>query len=187
LRKPLERQQEESGQVTSVVRYEPGSELKAHHHPSGEEIFVLEGEFSDDYGRYPAGTYIRNPAGSSHRLFSENGCTIFVKLNQFADGDSERVVVDTNKTQWLPGQGGLKVMPLHQFAGQNTALVKWPAGERFQPHRHMGGEEIFVLLGTFKDEHGSYPKGSWLRSPHTSQHFPFTDEETVILVKVGHM
>ena len=28
----------ESGQVTSVVRYEPGSSFPAHDHPEGEEI-----------------------------------------------------------------------------------------------------------------------------------------------------
>ena len=160
LRKLLEREKPESGQVTSVVKYEPNSKFQPHSHPYGEEIFVLEGEFADEKGRYPAGTYIRNPPGSSHSPFSETGCVIFVKLNQFAEGDSERVVIDTNSTDWLQGQGGLQVMPLHQHAGQNTALVKWPAGERFQPHRHLGGEEIFVLSGTFKDEHGSYPKGT---------------------------
>src|SRR6267143_499133 len=33
----------ESGQVTSVVRYEPRSRFPAHDHPQGEEILVLEG------------------------------------------------------------------------------------------------------------------------------------------------
>jgi len=78
-------------------------------------------------------------------------------------------------------------MPLHQFETQHTALVKWPAGERFKPHRHFGGEEILVLSGEFKDEHDSYPALTWLRSPHLSEHYPFVDEETVILVKVGHL
>jgi anti-sigma factor ChrR (cupin superfamily) len=33
----------ESGQVTSVVRYEPHSKFPAHDHPDGEEILVLVG------------------------------------------------------------------------------------------------------------------------------------------------
>ena len=37
------------------------------------------------------------------------------------------------------------------------------------------------------DEHGEYPAGSWLRSPHMSKHFPRVEEETLILVKVGHL
>jgi len=43
----------ESGQVTSVVRYEPRSRFPAHDHPQGEEILVLEGVFSDEHGNWP--------------------------------------------------------------------------------------------------------------------------------------
>lgn len=68
-----------------------------------------------------------------------------------------------------------------------TALVKWPKDERFIPHKHWGGEEIFVLEGVFMDEYGNYPKGSWMRSPHLSEHFPFVKEETIIFVKTGHL
>lgn len=186
-RKPLEREAEESGHVTSIVEYAPGARFSAHEHPLGEEIFVLSGVFSDESGDYPAGTYIRNPPGSQHAPFSEQGCVIFVKLNQFHEHDTDRVVVDTNQQSWLPGQGNLQVMPLHDFQGQHTALVHWPAGEQFVPHRHWGGEEILVLTGCFQDEHGAYPAGTWLRSPHLSQHHPFVAEETVILVKVGHL
>ena len=78
-------------------------------------------------------------------------------------------------------------MPLHIFNSSETALVKWPKGEKFLPHSHFGGEEIFVLSGVFKDEHGEYPEGTWLRSPHLSQHHPWVDEETIIFVKTGHL
>lgn len=186
-RKPLARENKESGHATSIVRYEPGSHFAAHTHPNGEEILVLEGVFSDETGDYPVGSYLRNPPGSSHAPFSEEGCVILVKLEQFAQGDDQEVKIDTRRTSWLPGQGNLQVMPLHSFEGEHTALVKWPAGERFQPHKHFGGEEILVLSGIFRDEHGTYPALSWLRSPHMSQHFPFTNEETVIWVKTGHL
>ncbi len=186
-RKPFAREGRESGHATSVVRYAPGSSFKAHDHPLGEEILVLEGVFSDENGDYPAGSYIRNPPGSSHAPFSKEGCVIFVKLQQFDEKDTKEVRINTASTAWLPGQGGLKVMPLHQFQTSSTALVKWPAGERFLPHRHYGGEEILVLSGEFIDEHGRYPKGTWIRSPHLSEHFPFVEQETIILVKVGHL
>ena len=55
------------------------------------------------------------------------------------------------------------------------------------PHTHFGGEEIFVLEGTFIDEKGEYPTGTWIRSPHLSSHNPFVKEGCTILVKVGHM
>lgn len=186
-RKPLAREGRESGLATSIVKYAAGASFDKHSHPLGEEIFVLEGVFSDENGDYNTGSYLRNPPGSSHEPFSKDGCTIFVKLHQFNPQDLEEVRINTVNQNWLPGQGGLQVMPLHQFQGQNTALVKWPAGERFQPHRHYGGEEILVLSGEFIDENGRYPKGTWIRSPHLSEHFPYVEQETVILVKVGHL
>jgi len=72
-RKKLERESAESGRATSIVRYAPNSKFSAHQHPAGEEIFVLEGVFSDESGDYPAGTYIRNPPGSEHAPFSREG------------------------------------------------------------------------------------------------------------------
>ena len=186
-RKPLERQDKESGHTTSVVKYDAGSAFSSHKHPLGEEIFVLEGVFSDEHGDNPAGTYIRNPPNSSHAPFSKEGCVLLVKLNQFSPNDGERVRIDTNTTPWLAGQGNLQVMPLHQFEHEHVALVKWPQNEVFKPHQHFGGEEIFVLQGTFEDEQGHYPKGTWLRNPHLSSHHPWVSEPTIILVKTGHL
>lgn len=186
-RKPLARAEAETGHATSIVRYAPGATFASHLHPYGEEILVLDGVFSDEHGDYPAGTYIRNPHNSSHAPFSEQGCTILVKLHQFDVEDQTTVRIDTTSAEWLPGQGNLTVMPLHSYGTEHVALVKWPAGERFVPHRHAGGEEILVLSGTFVDEHGSYPAGTWLRSPHMSEHFPYVEEETVIWVKTGHL
>lgn len=186
-RKPLAREEAERGHATSVVRYAAGARFPTHHHPLGEEILVLDGVFSDEHGDYGAGTYLRNPPGSAHAPFSEQGCTLLVKLHQMDPQDTTVVRVDTRNGAWRPGIGGLQVMPLHQHIHEQVALVKWPPGEQFQPHRHFGGEEIFVLSGTFKDEHGRYPSGTWIRSPHLSQHHPFVDEETVIWVKTGHL
>jgi anti-sigma factor ChrR (cupin superfamily) len=55
----------ESGQVTSIVRYQPGSEFPSHAHPQGEEILVLEGVFSDEHGDWPAGTTCSTPRASN--------------------------------------------------------------------------------------------------------------------------
>ena len=186
-RKPLAREDRESGHATSVVRYLPGSSFRRHEHPFGEEILVLDGVFSDETGDYGVGNYFRNPPGSAHTPFSQQGCVLFVKLCQFEPHDLQHICIDTHNAEWLPGQGGLEVMPLHQHIHEYTALVKWPKGERFKAHSHFGGEEIFVLSGTFCDEHGQYPAGSWLRSPHMSTHNPFVEETTVIWVKTGHL
>ena len=81
----------ESGQVTSVVRYEPRSTFHAHDHPEGEEILVLEGVFSDEHGDWPAGTYLLNPEGFRHAPFSREGCTLLVKLRQFPGRERRHV------------------------------------------------------------------------------------------------
>jgi anti-sigma factor ChrR (cupin superfamily) len=186
-RKPLAREGAERGHATSIVRYGSGASFPRHGHPLGEEILVLEGTFSDEHGDFGAGTYFRNPPGSSHAPFSKDGCILLVKLHQFLPHDLAQVCIDTRRACWLAGDGNLKVMPLHEFAGEHVALVKWPAGEKSQPHRHLGGEEIFVLSGEFRDEHGTYPRGTWLRSPHMSEHSPFVEQETVVWVKTGHL
>jgi len=149
---------------------------------------VLEGTFSDERGNYPAGSYLRNPVGSSHAPFSEAGCTLLVKLQQMHPSDQQRLVIDTNSSPWLPGLvKGLEVMPLHGFGSEHVALVRWAPGTRFQPHGHPGGEEILVLAGVFQDEHGTYPAGSWLRNPPGSVHRPWSEAGCTIWVKTGHL
>lgn len=187
LRKPLAREEAERGHATSLVKFEAGARFSEHDHPLGEEILVLSGTFSDQSGDYQAGTYFRNPEGFKHAPFSKEGCVLFVKLHQFRHGDDEHVVTDTKQTPWSSGLGGLSVMPLHNYQGESTALVKWPKGEKFQLHRHFGGEEVFVIKGELIDEHGRYPQGTWIRSPDLSEHCPYVDQETIILVKVGHL
>jgi anti-sigma factor ChrR (cupin superfamily) len=179
----------EVARATSMVRYAPGSRFDRHVHGGGEEFLVLEGTFSDEHGDYPAGTYVRNPPGSAHTPYSEQGCTLFVKLWQFSAGDTLPVRIDTRSASWHPGLvPGLTVQPLHEFDGISTALVHWAPHTRFSSHSHPGGEEILVLEGLFRDEHGEYPAGTWLRSPRWSRHTPRTGEEgALIYVKVGHL
>jgi len=112
---------------------------------------------------------------------------ILVKLHQFQADDCQRVCINTNTASWLAGNGNLQVLPLHNFNGESVALVRWPAGERFQSHVHPGGEEIYVISGELIDEQGRYPAGTWLRNPHMSRHHPFVEQDTLIWVKVGHL
>lgn len=183
----LERQGDEVAKATSIVRYQPGSKFQMHTHELGEEIFVLDGIFSDETGHYSAGTYIMNPPGSAHAPFSEFGCALFVKLRHLGLDQVEREVIDTKKAAWLQGMvPGLSVMPLMQ-QGSGSILVRWAPQTCFNPHRHYGGEEILVVDGVFEDEHGRYPAGTWIKSPHTSLHKLFSQEGCTILVKTGHL
>ena len=186
-RRMLERIGDESARATSIVRYQPGAHFAQHTHDLGEEILVLEGAFSDEYGDYPAGTYLMNPPGSAHTPRSESGCLLFVKLRHLGDEQTAREIVDTNTEPWLQGLvPGLQVMPLMR-QGTGSTLVRWAPQTYFNPHRHYGGEEIFVVKGVFEDEHGVYPQGSWIRSPHLSLHKPFSREGCTIFVKTGHL
>ena len=166
---------------TSFIKLNEGSVLNQEQKINSVEIFVLEGTYINEYGEYPQGTYLRLPEENEVLVKSDKACVIFRKTNFFTD--KQKIIIDTNTTLWLQGQGNLEVMPLYE----QTALVKWPKGERFIPHKHWGGEEIIVLKGVFMDEYGEYPKGSWIRSPHLSEHFPYVNEETIIFVKTGHM
>jgi len=187
LRRMLERQGGEVAKATSIVKYLPGSKFESHHHELGEEILVLEGTFSDESGHYDEGHFIMNPPGSVHSPFSESGCTLFVKLRHLGPEQTSREVIDTKNASWYQGMvPGLNVMPLMQ-QGTGSTLVKWAPQTYFNPHRHFGGEEIYVVEGVFEDEHGRYPAGSWIRSPHMSMHKPFSQEGCTIFVKTGHL
>ena len=186
-RRMLDRSGGEVARATSIVRYAAASRFERHVHGGGEEILVLEGVFSDERGDHPAGTYLRNPPGTSHAPFSRDGCSLFVKLWQFAADDLAPVRIDTSSAVWHPGLvPGLAVLPLHEHDGVSTALVRWAPHTRFNPHTHPGGEEILVLEGVFRDEAGDYPVGTWLRNPRGSRHTPSTGAEgALIYVKVG--
>lgn len=187
-RRLLERDGGEVARATSIVRYDPGARFDAHVHELGEEILVLDGTLSDESGDHGPGTYLKNPPGSRHAPHSRDGCLLFVKLRHLEPEDTSHCVVDTRNATWFQGMvPGLTVLPLSEFGTQHTAMVRWAPGTFFNPHRHFGGEEIFVVEGVFSDEHGSYPQGSWIRSPHLSQHQPFSREGCLILVKTGHL
>ena len=176
----------ESGQVTSVVRYEPRSTFPTHDHPDGEEILVLEGIFSDEHGDWPAGTFLLNPEGFRHAPFSKPGCLLFVKLRQFPGRERHHVVVDTRKLSWQSSSiPGSSEKHLYQQAGFSDQVLL----EQWSPQADRGitsyaqGAEMFVLEGEFADEAGSYSAGCWLRFPAGSQHRPRTVQGCTLYIK----
>ncbi len=180
----------EFSRVTSVVRYDSGSSFPAHDHPEGEEILVLDGVFSDEHGDYPAGTYLLNPKGFRHAPFSREGCTIFVKLCQFAGDGREHIAIDTSEAEWRPARiDGVTMMPLYEHPDypEKIALYRFAPGASVPLHDHPGGEEVFVIDGAIEDEHGRCPAGTWLRMPPGSSHAPFSKEGCTLYVKMGHL
>jgi anti-sigma factor ChrR (cupin superfamily) len=186
----LDRVGGEVARATSIVRYAANSRFPAHEHGGGEEILVLDGEFGDEHGRYPAGYYLRNPIGTRHSpRIGNDGATIFVKLHQFAEDDLAQLALDSGKGGWLPGRvAGVEILPLHRHRAENVFLLRWAPDTAYPEHEHTGGEEIFVLEGAFHDADGHYPRGSWVRYPDGSRHAPYTlGEGALLYVKEGHL
>src|SRR5699024_3343672 len=149
----LDRAGGEVARATSIVRYAAGSGYSAHTHNGGEEILVLDGVFADEHGTYPTGTYLRNTPGTSHQPFTLEGCTLLVNLWQFVEGDHRQLAYNTQHGYWQPGLvEGLPVLPLHEYKGINSALVRWDANTQFKQHSYTGGEEILVLESLLSDE-----------------------------------
>lgn len=186
----LDRIGDEVARATSLVRYAPNSRFSEHTHGGGEEFLVLEGEFADEHRSYPAGSYVRNPIGTAHTpKVGAQGCLILVKLYQFEVDDRAPVVVDTHNGAWASHEiPGIEILRLHEFGGEQVAMIRWAPNTRFTEHTHWGGEEIYVVDGCFHDELGEYPAGTWVRSPDRSRHEPYTrDEAALVWVKSGHL
>ena len=178
----------ESGQVTSVVRYEPDSSFPAHDHPEGEEILVLDGVFSDEHGDWPAGTYLLNPEGFRHAPYSTPGCTLFVKLRQFPGRAREHVCIDTESLGWERGEAeGIEIAPLYGQDGfaDSMRLERWAAGIAQARRVYDAGAELYVLEGGFTDADGSYGEGCWLRFPPGYSHAPETESGCRLYLKLG--
>jgi anti-sigma factor ChrR (cupin superfamily) len=180
-RRMLERIGSEVALATSIVRYAPGSRFPGHVHELGEEFLVLQGIFSDEHGHYPAGTYVRNPPGSSHHPFSDQGCVIFVKLRQMRPAQDRRVVHRGSS---------LAECPLYADAHETVHLERLAPGCTI-PARHVaGGEEILVVQGSAgiaDDKHQGLEPWSWLRSPGGGQPQVHSAAGALLWIKRGHL
>lgn len=178
----------ESGQVTSVVRYDPSSSFPGHDHPGGEEILVLDGVFSDQQGDWPAGTFLLNPEGFHHAPFSRDGCVLLVKLRQYPGRDRLQVATNTDSLAWRQTTvHGVRSKPLYAQRGYTDTmeLQKWEAAADPGVVVYSGGAEVFVISGSFSDESGHYTRGCWLRFPCGAKHHPHTIDGCTLYVKQG--
>lgn len=87
----------------------------------------------------------------------------------------------------LPGVDRRMLDRVGDEVARATTIVRYAPKSYFSPHTHTGGEEFFVLEGTFSDEHGDYPQGSYVRNPVGSAHKPHSEEGCSILVKLQQM
>jgi anti-sigma factor ChrR (cupin superfamily) len=75
--KPLY-QSPDNGPAAALLRYQPGASVPRHEHLGFEHVLVLDGSQSDDFGDCPAGAFVINPPGSSHRVTSATGCVVLI-------------------------------------------------------------------------------------------------------------
>jgi hypothetical protein len=104
---------------------------------------------------------------------------------------SKDAVIQTGALDWSESpMAGVERKMLErdgEEVARATSLVRYEAGSYFSEHVHDLGEEFLVLEGTFSDEHGDYPQGTYVRNPPGSKHTPFSKDGCVILVKLRQM
>ncbi|MDZ7645583.1 MAG: cupin domain-containing protein [Woeseiaceae bacterium] len=111
-------------------------------------------------------------------------------MSESLNGDlSRRAVENVGRMAWTPSPSGTVWRKrLHLVgppeAGQVTSVVRYEPDSSFPAHDHPGGEEILVLEGLFSDEHGDWPKGSYLLNPEGFRHAPFSKPGCLLLVKL---
>ena len=80
----------ETGLLTALFRWQPGTELPLHEHVEVEQTYVLEGSIVDDEGEVRAGDYVWRPKGNRHIARAPNGALVisfFLKPNKFLLGE----------------------------------------------------------------------------------------------------
>jgi anti-sigma factor ChrR (cupin superfamily) len=178
----------ESGQVTTFVRYFPGSTFPEHGHPEGEEIFVIKGTFSDHLGDAHDGSHLLNPEGFRHAPHSDPGCLILVKLRQYGGEGRKFQRTQTRDMAWattaFDGIAQKTLYEDHRFPDV-TRLERWAPGTAPGPRKFPGGVEFFVIEGAFEDDLGRYPGGTWLRLPAGSTLDAVSENGCVAYVKTG--
>lgn len=188
-RRRLDRVDTGNDRVTTIVRYAPDSRFSAHVHTGGEEFIVLEGVFEDDYGDWPAGSYIRNPPQSRHTPGSRLGCTILVKLCQFAAHDRTFVHIHMDKIGRVADRyrEGVSVSPLYKDEHEEVRLEIWEPGSEVSVDT-SGGGEFFVLDGSFEESGERLRPHSWLRMPVGTTITAKTGADGArVWIKTGHL
>ena len=83
-------QDKDTGLLTALFRWQPGTELALHEHVEIEQTYVLEGSIVDDEGEVTTGDFVWRPSGNRHIARSPNGALVicfFLKPNRFLTGE----------------------------------------------------------------------------------------------------
>lgn len=145
------------------------------------------GTFSDEDGHYPAGWYLRNPPGSGHRPFSDEGAVIFVKLWQMPGHETRCVRIDTNDPASWRRDGEREICQLFSADAEQVCLQRLTGGQAVLPDP-VDGAELLVLAGALRAGGQSYERGSWVRLPAGAYpEFVAAAEGASFYLKTGHL
>jgi anti-sigma factor ChrR (cupin superfamily) len=75
-------------ETVRLLRFAPGAQLTSQAF-GGEEVYVIDGILQDEAGRYPAGTWLRNPPRSAHARRSDEGCLVWVKTGHLPPAEAQ--------------------------------------------------------------------------------------------------
>lgn len=67
----------EKGEMTCMIKLEPGASIPFHRHPELEQALVLEGSMYDHDGTCRAGEYVWRKADSMHENHTDEGAVVF--------------------------------------------------------------------------------------------------------------
>ncbi len=180
------------GRETSLVKLDAGAHLPAEVLDERMDIFVLEGSFQDEQGRYGAHTFVRNQPGYRFTASSTDGCVMYMKRRvPIQEHDTERMVIDGKTAQWTPfPHRGADVLHLYRdMHGIETSRFGSVHPQKKIPsHDHAMGEETFIVKGVLKDEYTAYTPGVWFRMPIGIPHAPYTEDEScMMLIREGDL
>jgi anti-sigma factor ChrR (cupin superfamily) len=90
---------------------------------------------------------------------------------------------DFSALSWQPFREGVQIARIYGdgLAGPSAALLRYEPGAQLPPHRHVDYEQIIVLSGSQRDEHGTYPAGTCLIHAPATTHQVSSDEGCVVL------
>jgi anti-sigma factor ChrR (cupin superfamily) len=97
--------------------------------------------------------------------------------------DELRALALSPKLAWREFSPGVQI---HRLWGapqtRSGALLRYAAGAKVPRHRHEGVEHIYVLLGSQRDERGTYDAGAHVINPAGSVHAVSSPEGCVVFV-----
>ena len=150
------------------------------------DFYILQGELTDRAGlNYTCGAFL-NPGMDKTFAAGPEGARVFAYRDRGTPSGDHATTLPGRLGWRTGGTLGMKVASLIG-AGHELMLVSWAPGTRMRFHHHPRGEEIFVLQGELQDQRGRYPAGTWQRLYPGTGHAPYSETDTLILLRNGHL